>query len=374
MTSTSLSEDLLPFPADEKTCRLPHPLRAQLCLAPFLSALENIVGAREWGIVRSAFEDPNFLLSNLPQLIDQNRLVQFSRFFETAAHAPGSTELGGAMATMVGARHLVSPYRLFRVEDALVGLLGLTDMDADIPVSFLKLPFPRCFVELGQRRDLQAFVPNDVSGLHVLEGAYLEQGRHPSRGEGLYIMLTGSPLGKDNCMDDSTHAVFLSTDDPEMPLSEALDQAFASATEQSEAGGYTVPSRTDFKASLQNLQWLVKALLYIGLPDTRKTLQLERSELLKQIEGLRSPGKRSKAMRRLGKLCDTVLIHAPAISGAAPDAFSGEDSTRAAHWRRGHYRRQAHGPALSLRKLIFLAPMRVGGAEQLEALKTYVVR
>ena len=33
----------------------------------------------------------------------------------------------------------------------------------------------------------------------------------------------------------------------------------------------------------------------------------------------------------------------------------------AAHWRRGHWRRQAHGPSLSLRKLLWIRPTRVLG-------------
>jgi len=32
----------------------------------------------------------------------------------------------------------------------------------------------------------------------------------------------------------------------------------------------------------------------------------------------------------------------------------------ASHWRRGHWRNQAHGPARSLRKLIWVMPVLVG--------------
>ncbi len=368
-------QELPSFPSDRQSCLLPHPLRAQAYLDPFVDFIEKGVGAAEWSVIRRAFESDQFVLSNLPQLIDEQRLWRFKGFVETAAHAPGSTELGGAMATLVGVRHLVSPYRLFRVEDRLVELLAHTDMDADIPVSFLQLPFPRCYIELGQRRDIEAWVPNDVSGLHVLEGAYFEQGVHPARGRGLYVLLTGSPLGKRDCMDDATHAVFLSIEDPDLPLSQALENAFATALEQSQLGGYTLPTREYLTQSLHNLQWLVKALLYIGLPDARTSLHMDRTEALKQLAGLKSPGKRAKALRRLSKVSDVIYVHAPAMQGAPSGGTSEDAATRASHWRRGHYRRQAHGPAMSLRKLIFVAPMWVGeGADHAAPVKSYSVR
>ncbi len=361
------------FPSDVKSCMLCHPMRAQKYLASMIALIEHAVGKREWDVLTAAFERDDFTLSNLPQLMEQHRLYQLSRFFETAAQAPGSTELGGGMATMVGIRHFVSPYRLFRLEDGLVELLGLTDMADDIPVEFLKLPFPRCYVELGTRRDLAAIVPNEVSGDHVLEGAYFETGTHPQRGRGVYILMTGSPLGKKDCMDDSTHAVFLSTNDPAQGLKAAMAEAFTHAVAQSVEGGYRVPHKENFDQALANLQWLVKALLYIGLPEARKTLALERTALLNQLAGLKSPGKKAKLSRRIQSASDVVWVHAPAVR-SEPAAEGAGQGTVAAHWRRGHYRHQAHGPGYSLRKLIFIAPMRVGHFSGSEPLKTYVVR
>lgn len=361
------------FPSDRQSSLLCHPMRAQKFVTPLVAHVQQAVGKREWDILVRAFESDDFTLSNLPQLLEQHGLYQLSRLFEVAAQSPGSTELGGAMATMVGIRHVVSPYRLFRLEDDLVELLGVTDMADDVPVEFLKLPFPRCYVELGTRRDLAAQVPNDVSGNHVLEGAYFESGYHPARGKGTYILMTGSPLGKSHCMDDATHAVFLSTQDPSQSLSQAMADAFDSAVSQSVEGGYRVPQRANFVEALHNLQWLMKALLYIGLPEARKTLALERSELQRQLPGLKSPGKKAKLSRRIAHSHDVVWVHAPSVQ-TEPAADMGQGSSRAGHWRRGHYRRQAFGTAYSQRKLIFIAPIRVGSGEGREAVKTYQVR
>ena len=43
--------------------------------------------------------------------------------------------------------------------------------------------------------------------------------------------------------------------------------------------------------------------------------------------------------------------------GASASPGAGHPVT---HWRRGHWRNQAHGPGRSLRKLIWLMPMLVG--------------
>jgi hypothetical protein len=50
------------------------------------------------------------------------------------------------------------------------------------------------------------------------------------------------------------------------------------------------------------------------------------------------------------------------------DARAAAGGPRSPHWRRGHWRHQAHGPQLSLRKLIWIRPVRVlGHAEEVAA-------
>lgn len=357
--------DLSTLPKDEATCKLPHPLRVQRCLQEDLAMWEHAVGTREWRALVAAFQDPAFMLSNMAQLLQEQKLYRLQELFGAAAHSVGSNELGGAMATFVGLRHLLSPNRLFRLDDDLVELLGHTDLDADIPVSFLKLPYPRCYVELGHTRVLDAFVYNGVTGDHVLEGAYFEQGQHGSEGEGLYVMMTGSPLGKQDAMDDATHAVFIRLDNPELSLSQAIDQAYARSRVQSAQVGLSPPDDQGYARANHNLALLAKALLYISLPEARKTVALERSELQAQAQRLSSASKRAKLLRRIQRSCDVVTVHAPAVTseqeGAATAGDSAANSARASYWRRGHYRRQPHGPQNSLRKLIFIAPVRVMG-------------
>jgi hypothetical protein len=45
-----------------------------------------------------------------------------------------------------------------------------------------------------------------------------------------------------------------------------------------------------------------------------------------------------------------------------PDQVTGDGRPRAVHWRRGHWRRQRHGPKLREVKRVFIAPVLVNGA------------
>jgi hypothetical protein len=88
-----------------------------------------------------------------------------------------------------------------------------------------------------------------------------------------------------------------------------------------------------------------------------------RTAAQRELAAKKSGGKRAKLERRLATLVDHVVISAPPAedrSGHA-EAAAGH-RTVSAHWRRGHYRMQAHGPRNAERKLIFLRPMLVRGA------------
>ena len=45
----------------------------------------------------------------------------------------------------------------------------------------------------------------------------------------------------------------------------------------------------------------------------------------------------------------------------ADEARGGGGGAKSPHWRTGHWRHQAHGPQMSLRKLIWIRPMRILG-------------
>lgn len=116
---------------------------------------------------------------------------------------------------------------------------------------------------------------------------------------------------------------------------------------------------------------MVKVFLYLGLKDARREMSPEHSDALKRLAAV-GPKKQAKLQRRLDSLYDHITV-GPADAPTSPPAL-GTIGTRAPHWRRGHFRAQACGPARSLRKLIFVAPIlihadRLGG--QVPPLKAY---
>jgi hypothetical protein len=55
------------------------------------------------------------------------------------------------------------------------------------------------------------------------------------------------------------------------------------------------------------------------------------------------------------------------------NVIAGTGATKIAHWRRGHWRRQPYGPAHSLRRLKWIAPMMVGGEAGDQRDRVYLV-
>lgn len=352
----NLDERGLP-PATAADYLLAHPLRTQKMLGPQMEGFAQAIGHREWSVLAQAFLDESFQLSDVTGFAREKGLATFEELIYASAADPSATELGGAMPMLFALRHQVNPYRMFRLEDKLVGLLDLTDVDDDIPLELLKLPFPRCYVELGTKRDIDYVVPNTVSGDHVLEGAYFESGEHAKYGKGIYVLMTGSPLGKEHVLDDASQGIFLSLEgNPERSLREAVSASFSLALANARLAGLNEP--LEGETAQKCLALLCKALLYIALPTARKTLNLRYTELQKQLATVKSPGKRAKLERRGARAHDEIIIHAPA-EGPAVAGGNGTGPLAVSRWRRGHFKNQPYGPKSTLRKLIFVAPYQV---------------
>lgn len=298
-------------------------------------------------------------MANIAHEVDRRRLWRVQRFIEMAVKQDSSTELGGAMPTFVGLRHLVSPYPLISFDSRLVHLLGKTDISDDMPISEVSLPFTRFYLELGKLRDLEQVVPNPQSGNHVLEGAYVESGQHEQEGPGLYIMLTGSPVGRTHLLDDSAHAVFLSTAHPQATVAETLTHAYVRAREQSRQLGLRAPDAYGYEQAVANLSLVFKALLYLNSSAVRKSEHFDRRDLESQLRHLKSPAKQAKALRKLARVHDEIRVELP-VEMSTGAGLEGSRLGMAGHWRRGHLRRQAHGPQMSLRKTVFISPTWIG--------------
>lgn len=366
---------LLRLPQDTATLMLAHPQRCAVCLTDQdFHSWADFLGPVTWKAVETAFQSQTGLTGDiLAELIKDPKHWRLGQLTDALADAPGSTEMGSAFAVMLFARNTVSPQPQFLIDDALLEMLEHTDISDDIPVSVLTLPYPRCFIEFGRNRKCSLRVPNPSSGLHILEGAYIETGASQERGPGLFVMVTGSPLGHNDAMDDATNSLFISTANPDQPLREALAQARKTSAERTVEVGLQPANPEYFESEFEALKLLAKVLLYLNLPDARRTLHKDLTQAQAQALAKKNPSKRERAMRELKRLADYVLVSAPPMVTEPGTAEAGAGVKP--HWRRGHYRMQAHGPHHSLRKLIFLQPVLVGALEARQvSAPSYVVK
>lgn len=356
----------LKYHRDEATMKLAHPQRCAVCLSEQdFNSWKGFLGLQTWTALKTAFQQQDRLtgdlLAGLVNMPEHRRLAQMT---DALASGEGNTEMGSAFAVMLYARQVASPQPQFLIEDTLVEMLMNTDISDDLPVSMLTLPFSRFYIEFGRNRDLGLVVPNPATGDHIMEGAYVESSSVSAgaRGPGVFVMFTGSPLGKSGGpMDDATNALFLSTAEPDKPIRDAILQARRDSAEMAREVGLVPSSEAFVGPELEGLKLLAKALLYLNLPGVRRSFKPELTEARKAIEAKKNPSKRAKAEKELRRLANYVLVSAPDMQREPGTAEPGRGVK--SHWRRGHYRMQAHGPKYSQHKVVFIQPVLVGAPE-----------
>lgn len=160
-------------------------------------------------------------------------------------------------------------------------------------------------------------------------------------------------------MDDWGYEIEIPDHETETPLVIALERIQSSQGSFPEDGGADVqPYPAEMIPQAREIvELVVNAIMYISryAGDARSLYPAcAPRDLKKAAEG----GKRS-AERDLGRLghMRTRLI----TFGNAGGGKGGEGTGRGVrtHWRRGHWRRQRHGPKSSLTKLILVPPVRV---------------
>lgn len=347
---------------DPELLRLAHPIRAPRMFPNVIEGFLGVFGD-EWHLLREHLLDTSLLqgaaLNQTLQTRHCPRLLTFVR--DISGNHYGGSAQGSLVAFLAWVRFALGVVPFFHVEDSLVEMLDRTDISRDVPLSMLRPPFPLTYIELGSARNLTQHVPNIDSGDHLLEGAYLEWGTGPMGRPTLLIIFTGSPIGKAGAGDDATLSFQLSLVDPDMPIDQAIDQEFSRARDETEAMGSRLLSPEVIPAVRESLRLLLKAVLYIGLPEARRELHPERTELRERLAGVKSAAKRSKLARRMERAHDRIVIKAPPpVREPAGEGSGGSGGLRASHWRRGHYRLQRFGAGYAQTRLIYVRPMLVG--------------
>lgn len=382
--------------ADKSLSLLPHParLRAISDLTGSSVADEMTRAVAVWSQLCESFEmgrqavellrDPSV---GIPKFLEvmTTRSPVFRALVLRMSHEGSNANFGNVEGMVMDSRLRLLEWPVFQTRDTLEQRLALTDIGADMPCQFFRLPYDRVFLECGETRSSPLRIHNAVSGEHVFEGAYLEQFAHVLNGRPvrvIYIMLTGSPVGKAHCADDAYYTLSVILEDDDEPLEVALDRVFDHTQGTVRENNSCLPSghfrdfaEKDRLAIREAVFHVAKVMLYLNSQDARTEALKARSALVKQLAGLKGGGKISKAQRKLCKAYDRILVGSPNQPriDAQPASGAIQHGQKSAHWRRGHFRNQAYGPNWSFRRAIYIEPLLVHGELEngIPARKTY---
>ena len=135
--------------------------------------------------------------------------------------------------------------------------------------------------------------------------------------------------------------------------------AAVSGIDESTMRGWSIPEeRIAFWQYVRD--YLVKILLYLSLDHVPIAQDQAYSSAPRELAGL-GKRRRQERLTEIGRLYDRYIV-GPAVleeHDVERGGATGAGGEVRPHWRRGHFRMQAHGPGFSQRKLIFVMPMLV---------------
>lgn len=345
---------------DTRLLALPHPQRVRG--SPFLANAFNqedwvaVFNRALWEQLMVWLEDTTLAPADIAaRLIDA--FPQFEPKFRSMDELNGTGTNYGSLATMIRtlrAYKLVLPQ--YQTTDFLEARLLQTDIGEGIPLKFFRAPLPEMYLEFGQHRVSPLRVNNIKTGDHVLEGVYLHERQYASGDRDLELEFIGSPLGRDDPLDDATQYITLKVsaeDEVSLTVGAWLEREFQRIAAVTLTYGMRelAPGHMTRELCLH----VAKVLLYLNLKDARLEMCQEATLLAEQLKRL-GPAKQAKLRRKLDKVYDRIIV-GPPVNEASGNGSNGRAPT--AHWRRGHFRNQAHGPGYALHKLIWLEPILV---------------
>lgn len=292
--------------------------------------------------------------------------------------------------------------RIFDFPESMVEAFGQTAVD-DVPLGMLKLPYQSVYLHFGPQWELH------FEDGWCLDGAYLTE-LETSDGPLLQIRLVtihDDPDTYANWVRRPEQSIWLSFkgDERYLTAGEAIDLFLsrsardlgeeithgdakllaeaATARAQLRAQGVDAPrvrsgvsERARYVKDREisrrgaidaSMRLVINALAYLNAyPDDREE-RYPKHTPASRLAAL-NESKTQKAAKRNRSKLEALGYHPVIFCGAkwqeppvVVDA-GGERKVRT-HWRRGHWRNQAHGPGRTLRKLIWVMPMRVGTAD-----------
>ena len=240
---------------------------------------------------------------------------------------------------------------------ALGGLLGGVDMSQDLPMQLLRPTVSTlCIVPPWQQRHLCA----DASAIQIFSHT-ATTAQHPAK-RGLTWVVQ-----KANSKIIDVLELLLPVKDENATLESVLARAMAPADGHTIADGLEREVADAYMREWKLvLDYSVKILLYLNLEEAVIREHKPYTAAPKEFPGL-GRRKREARMAEVNQLYDRCIVGpASAAQWAGEQAKQlGENGQVSAHWRRGHFRLQPHGPQSSLRKVLFIMPTVVR-ADRLE--------
>lgn len=263
--------------------------------------------------------------------------------------------LGIASALLQGSLLMMHAQRqggLFEPTPALHRMLAQTDVADAMPVRFFQPPMPALFIVPEPTMWRQ---PDGFEALLVLDHTGRETGRtnEPVARRFTFAAWARNAQGHSVC-DWLEFAI----EDEDMPLADVLERATSVARWQ-DAGPMKGMRDFDQCRWVSVLNYAVKMLLYLSVEDAQVNHDQAYTKAPRQFPGL---GKRKRELRlaEVEHLYDRYVVGPAVLAGQAANGPHGATGVEVkTHWRRGHFRLQAHGPQASLRKVMFIMPTMV---------------
>ncbi len=327
------------------------PVHVRFRASGALRAWADVLDLPGLPIARQAFVDPVIPPVDAAQAL-MTGLSAYIRV-SPAAEAMASTMIPG----MVG---ISAEMLCFWLRDGVVyeptvplgGLLGGIDVAADLPLSFIAPPDRTlCILPPWQQRN--ACGGAQAITIHSHHATELQA---PAR---RCLTIRASHVAVDEGV--TIEELVLPVKDESRPLVQALSLAMEAAVmRQAEAGLEGEDLAAVEQKWRQTLDYTVKVLLYLQTPDAPVQARRPHSAAPRDFGGL-GRKKREAKLADIDRLYDRFVV-GPASSSDWAGEHAGQlgaGGQLSPHWRRGHFRQQAHGPAQSLRKLMFIKPTLV---------------
>lgn len=239
--------------------------------------------------------------------------------------------------------------RFYEPSRSLDRMLASSDIAHDLPLSLLKPPVRTlCIVPPPEQRQHCA----GAESILVFQNRAISQnadGQIETIDDGALLLHAFWPT---NELGATSLGLMLLCTDESKTVRHAVDEAVQNqVTLANRTAQVNLPAQW-----APFIDYVAKVLLYLSLNDAVLREERPYSVAPKVFAGL-GKRRRNEKLAELEQLYDRYIVGSESLLRGDSAGHSHHDVS--AHWRRGHFRLQPHGPQLSLRKVIFVAPTLV---------------